>query len=238
MLDQAAALLPSLLADDLASVPRDSLWCGSLSYLATAAAATGDRDAAAILYPKILPYRGLALHTPVACYGAADRYLGILAAVLQRPRDALAHMEAAVAFEDDGGAVLWAAHSRYELGRLLSQRSTADDRARAAQLLEESLSRAGAIGMAGLTQRGRIELDRLKSGRDTPLDAGLTARENAVLRLLTEGRTNREIGAALSMSQHTAANHVRAILLKTGSSNRTEAAAWALRRGLVSERPT
>ena len=65
--------------------------------------------------------------------------------------------------------------------------------------------------------------------------SGLTRRELAVLPLLAEGRTNREIGARLHISQHTAANHIRSILQKTGCANRTEAAAWALRRGLAGD---
>ncbi len=61
----------------------------------------------------------------------------------------------------------------------------------------------------------------------------LTARELALLPLLADGRTNREIGDRLHISQHTAANHIRSILLKTGCANRTEAAGWALRHGLA-----
>jgi DNA-binding NarL/FixJ family response regulator len=45
--------------------------------------------------------------------------------------------------------------------------------------------------------------------------------------------SNREIGAALVVSEHTAANHVRSILRKTGCANRTEAAAYAFRLGLT-----
>ena len=43
----------------------------------------------------------------------------------------------------------------------------------------------------------------------------------------------REIGRQLHISEHTAANHIRSILRKTRTANRTEAAAYALRRGLV-----
>ncbi|MGH8979092.1 MAG: response regulator transcription factor [Acidimicrobiia bacterium] len=46
--------------------------------------------------------------------------------------------------------------------------------------------------------------------------------------------SNAEIGRALHISANTAANHVRSILLKTGCANRTEVAAWAVRRGVVS----
>ena len=54
-----------------------------------------------------------------------------------------------------------------------------------------------------------------------------------MLRLVAQGMSNREIGAALHISEHTAANHIRSILRKTGSANRTEATSYAHRRGLT-----
>jgi DNA-binding NarL/FixJ family response regulator len=51
--------------------------------------------------------------------------------------------------------------------------------------------------------------------------------------LLVRGRSNRELASALSISEHTAANHVKSILRKTGCANRTEAASYAHERGLV-----
>jgi DNA-binding CsgD family transcriptional regulator len=54
-----------------------------------------------------------------------------------------------------------------------------------------------------------------------------------VLAMIASGLSNREIGRGLHISEHTAANHVRNILRKTGCSNRTEAAAYAIRRGLA-----
>ena len=65
------------------------------------------------------------------------------------------------------------------------------------------------------------------------LPDGLSTRELDVLRLVAAGRSNREIGLALSISPHTVANHVRSILSKTGCANRTEAAAYAHRHALV-----
>ena len=61
----------------------------------------------------------------------------------------------------------------------------------------------------------------------------LTERERDVLRLIAAGYTAPEIGERLFISQHTAANHVRAILQKTGCANRAEAAAYAVHRQLV-----
>jgi ATP/maltotriose-dependent transcriptional regulator MalT len=70
-----------------------------------------------------------------------------------------------------------------------------------------------------------------------PGDAGtspvyhLTPREREVLRLLVGGATDKEIGAALSISRHTVSKHVAAILAKLGVDSRTAAAATAIREG-------
>jgi DNA-binding NarL/FixJ family response regulator len=73
----------------------------------------------------------------------------------------------------------------------------------------------------------------LGSAAPPPLPDGLSHREVEILRLVTRGLSNREIGAELVISEHTAANHVRSILRKTGCANRIDAASYAHRRGLV-----
>jgi DNA-binding NarL/FixJ family response regulator len=83
------------------------------------------------------------------------------------------------------------------------------------------------------TLLGRI---RALGARPAPAEAlpgDLSQREVDVLRLVARGLSNRDIGAALHISQHTAANHVRSILRKTESANRTEATAYAYQRGLA-----
>jgi DNA-binding CsgD family transcriptional regulator/tetratricopeptide (TPR) repeat protein len=62
---------------------------------------------------------------------------------------------------------------------------------------------------------------------------GLTPRELAVLRLLTEGKSNVEIGRALFMSPRTASVHVSRILRKLGVQTRTHAATIAQRAGML-----
>jgi DNA-binding NarL/FixJ family response regulator len=54
--------------------------------------------------------------------------------------------------------------------------------------------------------------------------AGLTARQEEVLRLVGRGRSNREIAVALGISEGTAKNHVAAVLRALGVATRTEAA--------------
>jgi DNA-binding NarL/FixJ family response regulator len=60
-----------------------------------------------------------------------------------------------------------------------------------------------------------------------------TDRELAVLRLLADGKSNREIGEALGISDGTVKIHVTHLLAKLGVTSRAEAIATAVRRGLV-----
>ena len=70
--------------------------------------------------------------------------------------------------------------------------------------------------------------------RKRPADAyGLSPREQEVLDILAEGRTDRDIAARLFISERTVHVHVRRILAKLGVSSRTEAAGVAIRQGLV-----
>ena len=64
---------------------------------------------------------------------------------------------------------------------------------------------------------------------------GLSRREYEVLGLISEGRTNREIGERLFISQKTVGVHVGNILAKLGVSGRVEAAAVAIRLGLTGD---
>jgi len=61
----------------------------------------------------------------------------------------------------------------------------------------------------------------------------LTPRELAVLRLIVEGRSNKEIGGALGIAEGTVKVHVTNVLGKLGVSDRTQAATSALERGIV-----
>ena len=84
----------------------------------------------------------------------------------------------------------------------------------------------------------REELRRVTGALSTPraaadLEVPLTKRESEVLKQLALGLSNREIAQALSISYETVKEHVQHILRKVGVSDRTQAAVWAVRRGLV-----
>jgi DNA-binding NarL/FixJ family response regulator len=73
----------------------------------------------------------------------------------------------------------------------------------------------------------------LVGGRRRSALEELSDRERSVLALVAEGRTNRQIGEQLFISQKTASVHVSRLLAKLGAATRGEAAAIARRRGLL-----
>ena len=160
--------------------------------------------------------------------GAADRYLGMLAATLGDVDAAEAHFAAALRLNRDMGAITWLAHSCYQYARMLM---STDQPGRAEPLIAEAQALAERVGMPALLDH--IGGLRSKRPRTPPLPDGLTPREVEVLVLVSRGRSNREVASALSISEHTAANHVKSILRKTRCANRTEAASYAHERGLV-----
>jgi DNA-binding CsgD family transcriptional regulator len=77
-------------------------------------------------------------------------------------------------------------------------------------------------------------IDHLDQAANTDAPPILTRREAAVLQLLTQGQTNREIGAALYISPSTAGVHVSNVLRKLGCRRRVDAAAQAHKLGITS----
>ena len=71
---------------------------------------------------------------------------------------------------------------------------------------------------------------RQKSADD---EASLTQRETQVLRHLALGLSNKEIAKSLSISVETVKEHVQHVLRKIGVNDRTQAAVWAVRKGIV-----
>ena len=64
-------------------------------------------------------------------------------------------------------------------------------------------------------------------------DVSLTNRETQVLRHMALGLSNKEIGRSLTISIETVKEHVQNILRKISVSDRTQAAVWAVRKGMV-----
>ena len=210
---------------------RESLWLAALTYITDACTALGDATAAALVYPELEPLSGtnVMIGHLVSCYGAADRYLGMLAATLGEWDRAEDHFERAVELNRKMGAMTWLAHTEYQYVRAMLA-SGRGDTSLSAAMLGEARELATRLQLKSLL--GRISsLEALPARFRLP--DGLSPREAEILRLVARGLSNREIGTELFISSHTAANHIRSILRKTGCANRTEAASYAHRHALV-----
>ena len=84
----------------------------------------------------------------------------------------------------------------------------------------------------------REELRRITGALATPrvvadLDVPLTQREGEVLKHMAGGLTNKQIAEAMHISYETVKEHVQHVLRKIGLTDRTQAAVWAVRKGLA-----
>ena len=79
------------------------------------------------------------------------------------------------------------------------------------------------------------EFQRIRAATEDASDliCELTARETEILRLMAEGKRNREIAETLFLSEKTVKNYISSILFKLQVNSRTEAALLAVKRGLI-----
>jgi DNA-binding CsgD family transcriptional regulator/tetratricopeptide (TPR) repeat protein len=149
--------------------------------------------------------------------------------------DITAWERAAKALDGAEGPVRFGPYTMLRRAELLAS----TDRAEAAALLRSAADSASALGAIHIGRHVRELARRLGVRLDSDADPddgrrdrmALTSREQEVLRLVAEGRTNGEIGAELFITTKTASVHVSNILAKLGVSSRTEAAAVAHRLG-------
>jgi DNA-binding CsgD family transcriptional regulator len=224
----ASRLLGWLLDDGLARYENSAQWPCVLAFAVEAALQLGDEPAARQLRPMLAEYQGLNLVAGqfVAVFGAADRYLGAIDSLLGR-NSADELLAAALELDTRMAAPLHRACTLAATVRHLRRTGGAGPRLPA--LVEEARAVAEPLGLSRVL--------RLLGEPPAPAaggsPAGLTTRETEVLRLLAEGLLNREIAERLVISENTAANHVRSILAKTGSGNRTQAAMYAAAHQLL-----
>ena len=100
-------------------------------------------------------------------------------------------------------------------------------------LVREAIRAVAAGGFFIDSRVGDRVLAHLLGGRPAPSPYGLTRREISVLGLFPTGLSNREIGLRLGISEETVRTHARSIRKKLGARDRAQAAARALREGLV-----
>jgi DNA-binding CsgD family transcriptional regulator len=146
------------------------------------------------------------------------RCRGLVAASRGEVEEAVAGLERAVAAHEATGDPFGRARALLALGvvrRRARQKRPAREAVEAALLVFEE------IGAAGWAATARSELGRI-GGRTR--EEGLTDAERRVAELVAEGRTNREVAAALFLGERTVASHLTHVYAKLGIRSRTELA--------------
>lgn len=118
------------------ALPRNLTWISSMSFLAEACARLGDAARAAEIYPLLEPLADCnVLLVPVAPFGAASYFLGLLATTVGRYDDAERHYEHALRKNDWMGTRQILARTQTAYAAMLLERGGAGDRGRAIELL-------------------------------------------------------------------------------------------------------
>jgi DNA-binding NarL/FixJ family response regulator len=218
----------------------------ALAMLASKARAAGDVATADAHADAAIEYVELATSTVAICRPAHPPavWLWVLWTLAEAARaagsPALTEWAAVVSEADLAGRVEAGAAARLRFAEAGLDAGDRSDEVIGA--LRDSLATAQRLGAAPLLARGHdlarrarleAELGVTPAPSSTTKNVTLTAREAEVLKLLTDGLTNRQIGRALFISEKTASVHVSNILGKLGATTRTEAAAVARRQGLL-----
>jgi ATP/maltotriose-dependent transcriptional regulator MalT len=129
------------------------------------------------------------------------------------------------------------ARSRWRLVEALLDTGERETAAEELRLAHATARRLGAVplenGVVELARRARLDLTGTESDTAAREPSPLTPREAAVLALVAEGLTNRQVGERLFISDKTVSVHLSNVMAKLGASGRTEAVSVAYRRGLL-----
>ena len=142
------------------------------------------------------------------------------------PHAALAALRQALGVWQELGAPYEAARTRVAVG--LACRALRDE-----ETATLELQAARDIFYRLRARPDKAQVDVLLQKASSAGAHGLTERELQVLRLVAAGKSNRDIAAALVISEHTVARHVQNIFGKLGVSSRTAAGAFAFSHELV-----
>lgn len=146
--ERAASDLAELTADAIAALPFDQEWLLGMSLLAEASARVGDNDAAAVLYPSLLPWAHLIVADyPEAIRGSVSRYVALLAAQLGLTDDADAHFRHALDINERIGLRPWLAFTQADYAHMLLAHGPEDDGAHARELLAAADANCRSLGV-------------------------------------------------------------------------------------------
>ena len=186
---------------------------------------------------QLEPFRGRHVANgagPGVYMGPVELQLGLAAAALGRLDAAVEDLGEAVVICDANGARGYAVQARVGLGFALARRQAPGDTDQAAAVLDAAAGDAGQLGMIPFTERiGQL---RARLPATAAARSPLSPRELEVATLVAQGLTNKQIGETLYVSERTAENHVRHILVKLGFGSRSQIAVWSS-RGRATDAP-
>ncbi|MDA0172943.1 hypothetical protein OJ998_27830, partial [Solirubrobacter taibaiensis] len=158
--EEGEASFEELVEDDFAAVPLDMFWFTATCVLAEACSHLGDAIRARQLHAQLLPYRDRMVQvTQAACFGSAERFLGLLAATFGDIDLASEHFEAALALNARRGVLPLIPFIRVEYAQRLLARGRGSDAERARELLVTAYREAETAGIAMLVARLKPLLD-------------------------------------------------------------------------------
>jgi hypothetical protein len=156
--DEAWSALRAVNVAQLARLPCDRDYLGTLGHLARAALLLGALDYADAIYSLLSPYpEAFSGHVAFFCEGSVSQLLGMLAQAAGRHKQAVAHLDLGMRSNERAGLGLRSAESRLQLAQALMREASAGDRARALALAREVHASAERLGM----QRLVVDADTL-----------------------------------------------------------------------------
>ena len=146
---EASTELRSLAAEGFSALPVDEEWMTSLALLAEPVAALSDAETAGAIHALMLPYADrCVISYPEISLGAASLYLGILAQTMGQADAAVAHLEAAIAFNLRMGARPWEARARHRLAAVLLSQGSKEAVVRGERELAQAIATFDELGMS------------------------------------------------------------------------------------------
>jgi DNA-binding winged helix-turn-helix (wHTH) protein/tetratricopeptide (TPR) repeat protein len=167
--DEAREAFDAMAREGFKIVTKEVGYLNALAHLSLVAVWLGDADGAETLYGLLRPYPNY--NTPNGfqyCLGSVSHYLGLLARLLGRDRDAVGHLEDALSMNERMGYAPQAARVQAALGDLLGESRRPQEVAQSAILLAAAEASARRLDMAPLLlqiERSRSRLEGASVGR-------------------------------------------------------------------------
>jgi hypothetical protein len=171
----AQRVLARVLCNGLKDIRQDAFYLFTLSELAELSFAEGNREVAELLYEEMRHYEGhfAVVSWGVACNGAIDHYLGMLAATLDRWSEAETHFDSALLMNRRLGSRPFVARTQHAYANMLVRTGRQRDGERVGGLLRDAMEWYERLGMKGYLREAEVLIQNVQnSGGGSTMWAG------------------------------------------------------------------